>query len=365
MRHATISRREALTLLATSGPALLMKPGLLQAAAPSPTSITPGMVDAARKEGFIVFYTAMNIPLAEELGRAFEAKYPGIKVHVKRSGAERIFQRIAEERSLGLHEADVVCSTDEAHFVRWKRDGLLAAYVPEDVAQHFPSDEVDPDGTYASLFCWLSPIAYNTELVKPADAPKAFADLLDPRWKGAIVKANPSYSGTILTATFELARELGWSYFENLARQDVTQVQSALDPPKQIAAGKHAVQADGVDSSLILLKDTGAPVEIVYATEGTPLITTPSGVFASAPQPNAARLFQSFLFSLEAQQFLVDKGALHSFHALVKDRPGRPPLSAIKLLRSDPDAVAAQGEDVKARYTQIFGLSSASSGVQR
>ena len=236
--------------------------------------------------------------------------------------------------------------------------------MPQDVAQYFPSDAVDPDGMYAAVFSWLSPIAYNTQLIKPDGAPKAFVDLLDDRWKGAIVKANPSYSGTILTATFELARELGWSYFKKLARQDVTQVQSALEP-KLIAAGKEAVQADGVESVLTLLKEAGAPVEIVYPTEGTPLITTPSGVFATAPQPNAARLFQSFLFALEAQQFLVDKGALHSFHARVKDRPGRPPLSAIKLMRSDPNAVAAQSEDVKARYTQIFGLSSASSGDQR
>ena len=162
-----------------------------------------------------------------------------------------------------------------------------------------------------------------------------------------------------------MAHDLGWSYFERLAQQDVTQVQSALEPPKLIAAGKHAVQADGVDSTLALLKDIGAPVEIVYATEGTPLITTPSGIFASAPQPNAARLFQSFVFSLEAQQFLVDRAALHSFHALVKDRSGRPPLSAIKLMKSDRDAVAAQSEEVKARYSQIFGLSSVSSGDQR
>jgi iron(III) transport system substrate-binding protein len=364
MRYATVSRREAIKLSAALGSALAM-PGVLRAEPPRPTAVTTDMIEAAGKEGLVVFYTAMDIPLAEELAKAFERRYPGVKVRVKRSGAERIFQRIADERSLGLHEADVVCSTDEAHFVRWKRDGLLAPYVPQDVAQHFPSDAVDPDGMYASVFSWVSPIAYNTQLIKPDGAPKAFADLLDDRWKGAIVKANPSYSGTILTATFELARDLGWSYFEKLARQDVTQVQSALEPPKLIATGKHAVQADGVDSELTLLKDTGAPVEIIYAAEGTPLITTPSAVFASAPQPNAARLFQSFLFSLEAQQFLVDRGALHSFHALVKERPGRPPLSAIKLMRSDPGAVAAQSDDVKARYTQIFGLSSASSGDQR
>jgi iron(III) transport system substrate-binding protein len=85
-----------------------------------------------------------------------------------------------------------------------------------------------------------------------------------------------------------------------------------------------------------LLKERGAPVEPVYATEGTPLITAPSGVFQSAPHPNAARLVQSFLFSVGAQQVLIDSAALCSFHSLVKETPGRALLSAIKLMKSAP-----------------------------
>ena len=94
------------------------------------------------KEDTVAFYTAMEIPVAEALGKAFEAKYPGIVVQVKRSGAERVFQRI--------HEVDVVCSSDASHFIYWKRDGLLAPYVPEDVARHFPPEQIDPDGMYAT-----------------------------------------------------------------------------------------------------------------------------------------------------------------------------------------------------------------------
>ena len=48
---------------------------------------------------------------------------------------------------------------------------------------------------------WLSSLGYNTNLVKPEEAPKSFADLLDPKWTGKIVKAHPGYSGTIMTAT--------------------------------------------------------------------------------------------------------------------------------------------------------------------
>jgi iron(III) transport system substrate-binding protein len=356
MRNGKLSRRSVLKG-STAFAATSLFPKLLKAAAPDPTAVSPALIEAAMKEDTVAFYTAMEIPVAEALGRAFEAKYPGIVVQVKRSGAERVFQRIGKEEAIRLHEVDVVCSSDASHFIYWKRDGLLAAYVPEDVARHFPPEQIDPDGMYASTFALLSPIGYNTNLVKREDAPDSFAALLDPKWKGRIVKARPDYSGTILIATFQIARDLGWSYFEKLAAQNVVQVQSALDSPKRLALGESAVQADGVVSNLLLLKEQGAPVEPVYPTEGTPLITAPSGIFQSAPHPNAARLFQSFLFSLEAQQLLVDASGLCSFHALVKDRPIRASLPAIKLMKSDPAAVEAQREEIISRYGTIFGAS--------
>ena len=84
-------------------------------------------------------------------------------------------------------------------------------------------------------------------MVKKEEAPKSFADLLDAKWKGKIVKAHPGYSGTIMTATYQMSRDLGWEYFEKLAQQNILQVQSAADPPKKIALGERAIQADGVE----------------------------------------------------------------------------------------------------------------------
>ena len=77
--------------------------------------------------------------------------------------------------------------------------------------------------------------------------------------------------------------------------------------------------------------------------------------FKTAPSPNAACLFQSFLFGIEAQQGLVDAYGMCSFHRLVKEKVGRRPLSTIKLIKSDPEAMEAQREDIKARYRSIFG----------
>ena len=161
----------------------------------------------------------------------------------------------------------------------WKRDGWLAPYVPEDVAKHYPAEHKDADGTFASFRVTLSIIAYNTNLVKAEEAPKSFADLLDPKWAGKIVKAHPGYSGTIMTATYQMSRDLGWEYFEKLAKQRIMQVQSAADPPKKLALGERAVMADGTEYVMLQIKETGKPVEPVYATEGSPLIIGPNAIF--------------------------------------------------------------------------------------
>ncbi|HET7886053.1 MAG TPA: extracellular solute-binding protein [Bradyrhizobium sp.] len=353
MRSRKWSRRDLLKVSAASTAGMLFAEPL-RAAAPPPSPVTPELIEAARKEGKLSFYSALELNTAEKLARTFEAKYPGISVRVERSGAERIFQRIAQEQGSGINAVDVANSTDPAHYLDWKKNDWLAAYVPEDVARHFPADQVDPDGTHATACAWLEVIGYNTTLVKSEDAPKSYADLLDPKWLGKMVKAHPGYSGAILTATFVLSRDLGWPYLEKLAKQRVMQVQSAGDPPIKIMLGERAVMADGNDYNLIVFRDQGKPVEVVYPAEGAPLIIVPSGVFKDAPNPNAARLFQSFFFSREAQQMLVDEFAHRSFHAEVKPRAGQKPMSDVKMLKSDPVAVQAQSEEIKARYAKLF-----------
>ncbi len=267
-----------------------------------------------------------------------------------------MFQRIGQEYASRIYGVDVVNSSDAAHFIAWKRDGILAPFVPADVAMHYPADHYDPDGMFASFRVSLSPIAYNTDLVKREEAPKSFADLLDPKWMGKIVKAHPSYSGTILTATFQVVRELGWGYLEKLAKQKVMQVQSATDPPKKLALGERAVMADGGEYNVLQSKESGGPIEVVYPAEGTPLIVGPNGIFKNAPNPNAARLFQCYCFTPECQQLIVDFGALRSMHPLVKEKAGRKPFRDIKTMKEDPAGVEKTSEEIKMRYSRLFGV---------
>ncbi|HKS86303.1 MAG TPA: extracellular solute-binding protein [Pseudolabrys sp.] len=353
MKGSKFSRRDVLigSSAFAAGAALSTR---VVSAAPAAGTTTPALIEAAKKEGKVVWYTSIDLKLSETIGKAFEAKYPGVQCKVERSGAERLLQRIGQEYAANVHAVDVVNSSDASLLVYWKQQGMLEPYVPEDVAKFYPAAHKDPDGTYASFRVFLCVIAYNTNLVKKEEAPKSFADLLDPKWKGKIVKAHPGYSGTIMTATYQCSRDLGWSYFEKLAQQNVLQVQSAADPPKKIALGERAIQADGVEYLILHEKESGQPVEPVYATEGTPIIVGPNGMFKAAPNPNAARLFQNFCFTPECQQLCIDVGGLRSVHPQAKEHAGRTPLSQIKLMKDDPAAVLKNSEQIKAHYVKIF-----------
>ena len=82
----------------------------------------------------------------------------------------------------------------------------------------------------------------------------------------------------------------------------------------------------------------------------------PNGLFKSAPNPNAARLFQSFCFSPEAQQLCIDVAGLRSLHPQTKEKPGRKPFSEIKKMKDDPASVEKMSGEIKAHYSRIFGV---------
>src|ERR671911_3167911 len=145
----------AAMLLGASGAAL--------AQAPAPYEATPELIDAAKKEGAVVWYTATDVQVSERAGKAFEEKYPGIKVQVERSGSERVFQRISQEYGSKIHNADVIETSDAVHFILFKRSGWLAQAAPAEVAKDWPTDAKDPDGYYAAYRAHLSVIGYNTQ----------------------------------------------------------------------------------------------------------------------------------------------------------------------------------------------------------
>src|SRR5690349_24885339 len=143
-------------------------------------------LEAARKEGKVVWYTSLALTSSEKVAKLFETAYPGVKVEVHRTGSQRILQRMMQELQANIKNVDVVHTSDAGHYVFLKEKKLLAKYTPAGV-DGFPDGFKDKDGYYYGLRATVNAITYNTKAVSASEAPKNWKDLLDPRWKGKMV----------------------------------------------------------------------------------------------------------------------------------------------------------------------------------
>src|SRR5207244_3118025 len=203
-------------------------------------------VDAARKEGKVVWSTSLALSSSEKVAKLFEAAYPGISVEVHRTGSQRILQRVMQELQANLKLVDVIHTSDAGHFVLLKEKKLLMKYTPPAV-DAFPTGFKDRDGYYYGLRATVNVIAYNTKIIPSAEAPRTWKDLLDPKWKGKLVTAHPGYSGVIATHVLALVHLHGWDYFKQLAQNKPMLVQSAVDPSGVVASGERPVAVNGGD----------------------------------------------------------------------------------------------------------------------
>jgi len=311
-------------------------------------------LEAAKKEGKVVWYTSLVLPSAERVAKLFETAYPDIKVEVHRTGSQRILQRVMQELSANIKNVDVIHTSDAGHYVLLKDKKLLAKYTPAGV-EGFPAGFKDKDGYYYGLRATVNAIFYNTKSMSAAEAPKTWKDLLDPKWKGKMVTAHPGYSGVIATHVLALVHLHGWEYFKALADNKLMIVQSANDPSTVVSSGERVVAANGGDYSAYQLKKKGNPIEIVYPKEGVPLVVSPTAITAFAPHPNAARLFTDFTFTREVQQVMADSEGLYTGHPEVKYPADKPKLNELKLLTVTPEELEKRNEELKKRFVEFFG----------
>jgi iron(III) transport system substrate-binding protein len=313
------------------------------------------LVDLGRKDGKVVWYTSVESSVADVVAKAFQDKYR-ISVDVVRTGSERVLTRFLQEAQAGVRAADVVQTSDVGDFVLFKQKDLLAKFRPEG-AEAFPASFlVDREETYFGWRASLCVIMYNTRLVTAAEAPTGWMDLLNPKWKGKIVVGHPNYSGIILTCVNTLTKLFGWEYYQKLKQNDVMIRQSANDPPTVVASGERVVGGNGAEYYAYVLRARGNPVAIVYPKEGVPLAISPSAIAKSAPHPNAAKVFTNFIFSKGVQQLLATEGGLYVPHPGVTYPRDKPPLAKLKLLIATPDELVKRNQEIKERFTSIFGV---------
>ncbi len=291
------------------------------------------LIDAAKKEGVVVMYAGGHTREgATDVAAQFEKKY-GIRVEFTRKGTGEVAKMVEAERQTGAVHGDVISVSDRGLTIHWARDGVLAKLALPNAAA-LPKEMLGHDG--ASVTYSLAPlgIMYNTRTLKPADVPKKWSDLLDPKWKGKIVHADPSYSGTSLTFVNALNRAFGPKFYTDLGKNRLLAVQSSLAVPQMVLSGEALLGIPAIEALIAVAREKGEPLGIVYPTDGVVASGSDLAVLAKAPHPNAARLLVNFHLSDEMQTQFARNGG-RSVNPRIMAPKDMPSTSSLKLLWAD------------------------------
>jgi len=260
---------------------------------------------AASAQQKLFVYTSMKESMVGELKTAFDKKNPDIKLDFQSAGAGKIMAKIAAERESGKIMADVLWTSEVPDFYQLKAQGILQPYIPADIKQVL-NPLPDYDGSFTAVRLGTLGIAYNTRLIK--EAPKTWADLQKPAFKGAYGIANPALSGTAYMSVAVLSKTFGWSYFEGLRANGAKMGKGSGQVVDDTASGD-LVASLAVDYITLDKVDKGATLALVYPPEML-LIPSPVAIFKNSPNVDAAKKFVDFLLSKEGQTIIANEGTL-------------------------------------------------------
>lgn len=328
---------------------------LAPVAADEMTAQEKQLYEAAKKEGKLTWYVAQySTKQSEDHGQTFTKRYPGVTVDVIRTTGQVAYARLTQDLRAGVPQCDLFTGTDIGHYVTLKKDKQLLKYVPENHAKlRKPYQNLDSDGYYFTTSANPTVIIYNTNLVKPEDAPKNWTDLVNPKWTDKVAVAHPGFSGSMGSWTVLMVKLYGWEFLDKLKKVNPLIGRSLLDPPTILNAGERAVGISSMTTATRLYLDKN-PIAIVYPTDGVKLTLSASGIPANAPHPNAAKLFANYLLSVENSETLVKWGG-QPLNAAVSPPKGVPSIDEIKVAPLSEEEVVAQVPETIERWRDTFG----------
>ncbi len=267
----------------------------------------PALIDAAKKEGEVIWYTTQIIAqLVRPVSVAFEKKY-GIKVRSTRANSTELSVKIINESRAGRPQSDVFDGTSTV--VPLKKEGFVLQWLP-DPAKSYPAAYKDPEGYWvANNLFFLTP-GFNTALVPKGTEPRSYQALLDPKWRGKIAwstsptsSGGPGFIGTVLT---EMGTESGMLYLRELSKQRIANIGSAArEVLDQVIAGEYLLALQIFNHHTVISAKKGAPVDWIKMEPVTGTLSVIS-VHKNAPHPNAAKLLVDFITSPEGQNIFRD-----------------------------------------------------------
>jgi iron(III) transport system substrate-binding protein len=268
---------------------------------------------------------AVGSPVVPSLVSAFEAKY-GIRLEVLEARASELRERIRTEQAAGKVLADVSYNGSTTTAMQLA-EGTFQPYGALPNAGK-PVAPFKADGTRVPIYVIPYGILVNTDMVKPAEEPRSWKDLLDPRWKGQLLADDTRALGGGAVFFVVAFQKFGKEYHDRLALQQPHMNRELRGNYRRVARGEYALYLPFTLPDILDLKDL--PVKAIVPAEGCPYVRFDGAMFRNAPHPNAARLLLDFYLGEEAQSIYATMG----FRPVVAGLEGKVPAAARPLIQT-------------------------------
>lgn len=319
----------------------------------SPTSkpespVAPGV---PKIEGTITYYTSMPEKNATLLIELFTSKYPGTKIELYRAATGTVLSKLQAEMQANQVVADVLAVAEpDASFILKKQDALHS-FTPKG-AENLDAAFKDKDGCFYSFNTTSMAMIYNTQKVTPA--PTSYKDMTDPKFKGKISIGDAGSSGAVAHLVGTIAdSQLGWDYFDKLKENGVVIVKGPSEVAAKVATGE-AVMGISQDVTILDMKETGSPVDIVYPSEGVVVKNYNIQILKTSKNIPLAEAWVEFLLSPETQQFILDNKIGNPVIKDVKYPEGSVKIGDIPAMKNADTYIAENGNAIKEKFADIF-----------
>ena len=347
----------AVPILGISAPTVLA-----QGMSKSPTKVLDFMTGAdvakAEQEGQLVFYCHENEAGTAGIMEGFRKDFSKIKTSYVRAQTGALYSKILAERSAGRFDVDVIQLSDLAPAFDFHKKGGYEHYVSPESPAYKKDNLSEPNGYFFWTGVDPAGMAYNTDKITAADAPKNWKDLLNPAWKGKI-SCKISASGLQFVQWYALRKLYGDGFWKEFAKLQPHAFDSRVQLFDRLAKGDDMLTAIGEYPAYILFKSKGAKVAFVAPTDGlvaTPLVV---GAVSKAPHPEASKLFVDWAMSKRGQAWYQTNPNLY-YGSVRTDAPPMPTgvkLSDFKLLYpTDWNEYAAQSPTFLKEWNGMLGL---------
>jgi ABC-type Fe3+ transport system substrate-binding protein len=322
---------------------------------PAP-GVDPALIEAAKKEKEVVWYTTQIVnQFVRPLAAAFEKKY-GIKVSYARANTVETAVKILNESRAGKPQVDVFDGTTTPEPL--KKEGYVLQWLP-DAAKTYPAEYKDREGYWVATNLYVLTPAFNTTLIPKGTEPRTLQALLDPKWRGHMAwgssASNSAGAGFIGTVLSEMGEDKGMAYLRELSKQKIAGIGSAArEVLDQVIAGEYSLALQIFNHHAVISAKKGAPVEWIPMEPATGVLSAVS-VHKSAPHPNAGKLLVDFLVSREGQELFRSAEYLPIDPAVTALDPTlRPQEGKFRAIFFTPEETAEKMAQWKKTFDELF-----------